>query len=198
MARAVYARKTFILLDDVFSGLDAETEDQVFNRLFGGEGLLRRMGTTVLLATHAVHRLPFSDHIIALDSFGHVIEQGHFEQLKTSGGYVEKITTKLRDSDDTSEKKPQEAAKLDTSAFKATADEHDAHAEELNRQSGDFSVYKYYFASMRWRHVLMFFVFVVLVGVTTKMPEILLTYCKGKLFSSFSAIDEFYAPKNHD
>ncbi|KIM99556.1 hypothetical protein OIDMADRAFT_125496 [Oidiodendron maius Zn] len=192
LARAVYARKTFILLDDVFSGLDAETEDQVFNRLFGGEGLLRRMGTTVLLATHAVHRLPFSDHIIALDSFGHVIEQGHFEQLKTSGGYVENITTKLRDSDDSSEKKPQEAAKLDTSAFKATADEHDAHAEELNRQSGDFSVYKYYFASMRWRHVLMFFVFAVLVGVTTKMPEILLTYWTSAVAIRGNVVNGFY------
>lgn len=61
LARAVYARKELVILDDVFSGLDAETEEQVFNRLFGAAGLFRQMNTAVLLVTHAVHRLPYSD-----------------------------------------------------------------------------------------------------------------------------------------
>lgn len=178
LARAVYARKEFIILDDIFSGLDAETEDQVFSRLFGGEGLFRKMGTTVLLTTHAVHRLPFSDTIIALDSSGHVLEQGHFEQLKTSGGYVEDLTNNLRASDDSPRKEQPEAKALDTSAFKAVADEHDAHAEELNRQSGDFAIYKYYFASIGLTHTMIFFTFVILYGVTSKLPEFVLTYCK--------------------
>lgn len=182
LARALYARKDFVILDDAFSGLDAETEDQVFKRLFSAEGLFRKMGTTVLLATHAVHRLAVSDHIIALDSSGHVTEQGHFEQLKTAGGYVEDITSKLRASNDSPAKQQQEAAKLDISAFKAGADEQLAQSEELNRQSGDFSVYKHYFASIGWRLTLIFFVFVVVSGVTSKLPEFVLTYCKSNSF----------------
>ena len=180
LARAVYARKDFIILDDVFSGLDAETEDQVFNRLFGAEGLFRQMGTTVLLVTHAVHRLPFSDHIVALDASGHVAEQGNFDQLKTAGGYVETITTKLKASDNSSLKEELEVAKLDASAFKAGPDELDARTEELNRQSGDFSVYKYFFASIGWKHTLIFYLLVALFGVTIKMPEFMLTYCRCK------------------
>jgi ABC-type nitrate/sulfonate/bicarbonate transport system ATPase subunit len=53
IARAVYSRKCVVVLDDVFSGMDATTEHLVFNRLFGSEGLLRRNRTTVIIATHA-------------------------------------------------------------------------------------------------------------------------------------------------
>lgn len=47
LARAVYARKSVILLDDILSGLDAETEEHIFKSLFARKGLFRRMGTTV-------------------------------------------------------------------------------------------------------------------------------------------------------
>ena len=33
--------------------MDAATEDLVFNRLLGPEGLLRKNGNTVIIATHA-------------------------------------------------------------------------------------------------------------------------------------------------
>lgn len=50
IARAVYARKEFTILDDVFNGLDPATEVRVFNNLFGTDGLLRRGDQTVVLA----------------------------------------------------------------------------------------------------------------------------------------------------
>jgi ABC-type multidrug transport system fused ATPase/permease subunit len=53
IARAVYSRKSVVVLDDVFSGMDATTEHLVFNRLLGPEGLLRMNQTTVIIATHA-------------------------------------------------------------------------------------------------------------------------------------------------
>ena len=53
IARAVYSKKSIIILDDVFSGMDATTEHFVFNRLLGSEGLLRIGGATVIIATHA-------------------------------------------------------------------------------------------------------------------------------------------------
>lgn len=51
LARAVYSRKEFIILDDVFSGLDSKTEDEVFHNLFGQGGLLKRVHATVLMAS---------------------------------------------------------------------------------------------------------------------------------------------------
>jgi ABC-type transport system involved in cytochrome bd biosynthesis fused ATPase/permease subunit len=53
IARAVYSKKSMVILDDVFSGMDAATEHLVFNRLLGSEGLLRNNGATVIIATHA-------------------------------------------------------------------------------------------------------------------------------------------------
>lgn len=53
MARAVYARKQIAIFDDVLSGLDAGTEELVFNNLFGQSGLLRETNTMAILVTHA-------------------------------------------------------------------------------------------------------------------------------------------------
>lgn len=51
LARAVYSRGELVLLDDVLSGLDSKTENAVFHSLLGREGLLRRAGMTILLAS---------------------------------------------------------------------------------------------------------------------------------------------------
>jgi ATP-binding cassette, subfamily C (CFTR/MRP), member 1 len=53
LARAVYSKKPVLLLDDVMSGLDADTENIVFHRLLGRNGLLRQYGITVIAASSA-------------------------------------------------------------------------------------------------------------------------------------------------
>ena len=53
LARAVYARKQILILDDILSALDSATAEKVFSRTFGARGLLRKIGATVILATHA-------------------------------------------------------------------------------------------------------------------------------------------------
>jgi ATP-binding cassette, subfamily C (CFTR/MRP), member 1 len=40
-----------IILDDVLSGLDADTENRVFHSLLGRHGLLRKQCTTVLMTS---------------------------------------------------------------------------------------------------------------------------------------------------
>lgn len=42
-----------IILDDIFSALDHTTGMEMFRRLLGSDGLLRRSGATVVLATHS-------------------------------------------------------------------------------------------------------------------------------------------------
>jgi ABC-type uncharacterized transport system ATPase subunit len=41
-----------MLLDDVLSGLDVEMTQTISSRLFGPTGLLRKLATTVVFATH--------------------------------------------------------------------------------------------------------------------------------------------------
>lgn len=40
-----------VILDDVLSGLDADTENRVFHNLLGRDGLLRKQCTTVLITS---------------------------------------------------------------------------------------------------------------------------------------------------
>ncbi|MCJ1383039.1 hypothetical protein MMC17_006152 [Xylographa soralifera] len=101
MARAIYAKKDLVIFDDVFSGLDAETEEQVFGRLLGSQGLLWRLGASVLLATHAVHRLSYADHIIAMNESGWIAEQGSLQQLRVAGRYLQSLATKHKEEDRT-------------------------------------------------------------------------------------------------
>ena len=53
LARALYARAKIVILDDVLSALDTNTTDTVMKRLFGISGLFKRIGSTVVLVTHA-------------------------------------------------------------------------------------------------------------------------------------------------
>lgn len=53
LARAVYAQPELLLLDDIVSGLDLRTMEQITHRLLGPGGYLRRQQITVVLATHA-------------------------------------------------------------------------------------------------------------------------------------------------
>ncbi|KAL3421008.1 hypothetical protein PVAG01_07453 [Phlyctema vagabunda] len=87
LARAVYARKSVVLLDDVLSGLDRHTERSVFDGLFGVDGLFRTSlpDTTVVLATHAVRHLKFADHVIAMHPGGNGVDQGTLSELNDRG-----------------------------------------------------------------------------------------------------------------
>ena len=51
LARAVYARRKIVIMDDVLGGLDNTTEHHVFHSLLGHDGLLRQMNTTVVIVS---------------------------------------------------------------------------------------------------------------------------------------------------
>lgn len=53
LARALYSRYEIVILDDVLSALDAKTKTLVVDRLFGRDGLFRKLRTTVILVTHS-------------------------------------------------------------------------------------------------------------------------------------------------
>ncbi|KAJ6470710.1 hypothetical protein DFH09DRAFT_1477440 [Mycena vulgaris] len=82
IARAVYARADLILLDDVFSALDGETEAHVFRSLFGPDGMLK--GKTTVLVTYAVRHLPSADKVIVMDA-GKITHFGSFEEVHDAG-----------------------------------------------------------------------------------------------------------------
>ena len=170
LARAVYCRRNVLMLDDVFSGLDADTEEHIFTLLFGPNGVLRKLGTTVILGTHAVHRLSYSDHVAVIKD-GAIIEQGTFEFLQTAGGYVQNLATKTksikRDRPASVEKKLIQKPRNQTLT---------AAAEELARRTGDWSVYKYYGQAAGITAIFSFMAFCIIFVVALKSPELLVKY----------------------
>ena len=175
LARALYLHSDLLVLDDIFSGLDADTEEQVFRLVFGPDGLLRRRRSTVVLCTHSIRHLPAADYIIALGD-NTILEQGSFDELMSHSGYVQSLGLKASsDSDASSEKStlkksvPETKQQLlhtrtNTSSLATDADG--------SRQVGDKTVYKHYFKSMGLLLAASFFVFGLMYGFFTNFPTI--------------------------
>jgi ATP-binding cassette, subfamily C (CFTR/MRP), member 1 len=156
-------------LDDCFSGLDATTEDRIFHRLLGRNGLLRKSGTTVILVTHAAHRLSFADNILVLGAGGQIAEQGTFGYLMQHGTYVPGLAAKHKtEYEDQAVDKP--LAVVDSYRNPAEDDEIARAAEDVNRQVGDWSTYLYYIRSCGLGNTICFLGGVVGFGVFMKMP----------------------------
>lgn len=143
IARAVYARKGVAIFDDVFSGLDATTEKRVFERLFSPRGLLRKLQTTVILATHAVKLLPSADHIIVLGSNGTVVEHGSFARLNTNNGYVSSFSLQSDEVQSHQEEKVESSMDQNSNHIVPLEESID----DDNRQTGDMRIYKYYLSA---------------------------------------------------
>ena len=126
---------------------------------------------------------------------GRIAEQGSFEKLKDSGGYVQGLASKLKGEDDSS----SEEDDADTwpliklvPTFPVDQEEFNAQTEELNRQTGDFQVYKYYFASIGWKMNTVFIAFVVLYGIAGKLTEFVVTYWTDAVAKRGNEVNGFY------
>ena len=84
LARAVYAEKDIILMDDPISALDANVKKKIFKNVFTGQ----LQNKTRVLVTHAVDFLHMVDSIILLKD-GEVVVQGRYEDIKENPYLIE-------------------------------------------------------------------------------------------------------------
>jgi ATP-binding cassette, subfamily C (CFTR/MRP), member 1 len=199
LARAVYTRKDVILLDDTFSGLDADTEDRIFTRLFSRQGLFRKLGSTALLVTHAVHRLSYADHIIAMAADGSIAEQGSLEQLQASGGYVSMLETRYKA--EKTEENVQRTDDIPSGLTKAKKEDQIAQEEgteldiaqqDLTRHGGDLSLYSYYLSSVHWASTVLWVSCFVMYGVAGKLGAFVVNYWTDASSTHGNSVNGFY------
>ncbi|KAK6085810.1 ABC multidrug transporter [Seiridium cupressi] len=149
LARAIYTRPEIAIFDDMLSGLDNHTANNVCKRLFGiKDGILRKWGTTVILATQSAIPLSMADQIMTLGKEGTVIELGSFAELTRREGYVSSIYQSSQrvigdggTFDDPKDDEPINAPKNGLLARKPGP-------ADKRRQLGDNTVYLFYFSAL--------------------------------------------------
>ncbi|KAG6028095.1 hypothetical protein E4U19_001674 [Claviceps sp. Clav32 group G5] len=139
LARALYSRKSLIVLDDVLTGLDRATEASVLETVFGCGGIIKTIQSTVVLATNTAGHLRFADHIIVLNQDGVVAEQGTFDEVSKSGGYLQHLA-----NIPTSTTSRHEAPELSGDVYRELGLENEAEEQVSGRQTSDLQIYSYY------------------------------------------------------
>ncbi|TDZ71708.1 ABC transporter atnG [Colletotrichum trifolii] len=166
LARAVYSRQKIVVLDDVFSGMDAHTATRVSTRLLGSDGLLRRQHAAVIIATHSHGLMAVADFIVCLGE-GRIQEFGKPAVLVRGQGYTSRLGLKL--SSDGMLEKGQEAddSTTPTEQTATPADGDDNHQEQkthtdIRRKNGEKAAYEYYLKNAGWKAVTLYSVSVVM------------------------------------
>ncbi|KAH7370165.1 putative ABC multidrug transporter [Rhexocercosporidium sp. MPI-PUGE-AT-0058] len=197
LARALYLQTDLLILDDIFSGLDADTENQIFRQVFGPDGLLKRRLSTVVLCTHSIRHLPSADHIVALGG-GFIVEQGTFDELMTHQGYVKSLAFRGPSNSDLSSEEmaannsmPKSEPKLLRALAAVSSIGPDSNP---SRQLGDRTVYMHYFKSAGLLLAVSSLLCAALFGFCMSFPTIWLKYWSDNAYSKHPAHSyAFYA-----
>ncbi|KAJ5085777.1 P-loop containing nucleoside triphosphate hydrolase protein [Penicillium argentinense] len=172
LARALYSRQSVLILDDVLTGLDRETEKSVLEEVFAPNGLVKEFRHTMILATNSTHHLPYSDFIVSLSEDGHIVEQGSYDELVSAKGYVSSLSS--TSSTVTTKRAPDVV--LDDETLQELKLPDDEKVDDTSRQTGDFSVYLYYFQNIGWPLLLLHVACSVLFLAGLKFPQIWLQW----------------------
>ncbi|KAK6063577.1 Multidrug resistance-associated protein 1-like protein 2 [Seiridium cupressi] len=155
LARALYARKPIAVLDDVLSGLDAATHDIVTTRVFGADGLIRKLGMAAILATHSVSLCAIADQTIILNDQGQIIQQSSSENMASLAPQL------AGDDGSTASSGNSPPPKISAGETQGSSTKRDD-----KRQVGDLSIYLYYFSSLGWLSFALFVAALAIVAVS--------------------------------
>ncbi len=205
MARALYLTSDVLIFDDILSGLDVDTDEHVFQKVFGPRGIIRSRNATAILCTHSVRHLPSADHIIALGSDGSLVEQGTFGELLANEKYVHGLGIKVSSSPSASIT-PITPDPLDGLAASITEEEKlpflprarsaasdtSNSVEDTSRQVGDTAVYGHYAKAIGWPIFSVFILFAITTGFLMNFPQIWLTYWSADLASPHRVHSDAY------
>ncbi len=147
VARALYAKSEIYVFDDALSGLDANTEDHVFGKVFGPEGLLRRCNATVVMSSSSVKHLPSANHIIVLGAEGKTLEEGSCQSLFVNQEQLYGLNMEPAEAQEL-EIETKRSTKKQESGSLLDASKPNPELDNRARRIGDIAVYRYYFASL--------------------------------------------------
>ena len=155
-------------------------------RLLGASGLFRKLGTTVVLATHSskltfldfkifeassnvrkVKNFHLADQIAVLGDEGKIAQLGTYDMLRSQEGYIGSLLETTQTSKDTENLVVKEPRK------KLSKPTRDSKSLEKTGKTGDLNVYKYWFRSV-------------------SLPSVFSFIGSAALFSFFRSICQFW------
>jgi len=138
LARACYANKDTVLLDDVLSAVDAHVGNHLMQNVLLDKGML--VGRTRILVTHQTQWLPFADQVV-------LVEDG---KVKGTGTYAELRQQELLDAVGEVEDHDggaEEEGKVED-AISTEEDTHDLNREQQERGQVSLRVWLIYARSL--------------------------------------------------
>ncbi|KZL80509.1 abc transporter [Colletotrichum incanum] len=160
IARALYGQYDLLVFDDVLSALDADTQQHVFHRIFGLNGMLKARTANAVLCTNSTRYLQSADHIIALAADGTIAGKGSFDRIMPAV------------------KKP--------STVYSTASEDRQNTKDATRIMGDAAVFGFYCRNIGTLLMLTFAGFGIIFGFFYNFPTIWLKYWSEDVSSTNS------------
>ncbi|KAK3192091.1 hypothetical protein K4F52_001718 [Lecanicillium sp. MT-2017a] len=136
LARALLADCDVIVLDDIFSALDGETESSIYKTLFGAGGALEQRKATVILVSNSTQFFSTADHVVVLGDGG-VIDQGPWKDIKMKAASVAKFSAG-------STTKDKALVSANSNRLNTQLRIKDEAEMDLTRQTGDSALYGYY------------------------------------------------------
>ncbi|KAH7024619.1 uncharacterized protein B0I36DRAFT_366548 [Microdochium trichocladiopsis] len=207
LARALYHSLSgrdgeggLVILDDVFTGLDGNTQNLICDRVFGRQsGLLRRRPglTVVLCSTQAVKFRHFANRLVYLDSDGTIARQEAPEEAMEMSGR-DKASLAISPAapastspsilgQRTSESSPPNKNVLSLPSKSTPPATLSASESPSSRPLTDRAVYKHYFSSIGILPIAVYVILVASVGFTTNFPTVWLQFLVTDLSSSTPA-----------
>ncbi|KZP25984.1 hypothetical protein FIBSPDRAFT_918282 [Athelia psychrophila] len=128
LARAVYARTKYVLLDDPLSAVDSQTSRFLFEKLLQGPLLAHR---TVILVTHHVELVLPGTHYLVRMLDGRIDTQGTVEELRSQG-----VLDDIAHDEAVEVLKEEEAVAVDAAVDAAADLDGEAEAEAEAKPAG--------------------------------------------------------------
>ncbi|KAH6666235.1 putative ATP-binding cassette transporter, partial [Halenospora varia] len=158
LARTIAFRPSIILLDNVFSAIDRTSEKHIIKCLFGPQGILRQLGTTVIEIVRDESSATRADRIFKIDETGEfrLCDPKDFPQLRKEDDNATTQATGPEDSLATNGKI--------TKVFKS--------GDEDTASLSDKAVYQTYFSAIGQANMLIFFILGAVFAFTMKFPNV--------------------------
>ncbi|KAJ6452441.1 hypothetical protein C8R45DRAFT_1040659 [Mycena sanguinolenta] len=169
LARAVYVRSKFVLLDDPLSAVDSHTARLLFDKLLRGPLLAHR---TVILVTHHVDLVLSGAHYLVRMLDGRIDTQGTVEDLRAQGLLDDIRLDAAAESKSDESEAPLAETGLDDPETAAAAKKPRKLVKDEHRAIGGvkWSIYRAYLkASSYW--IWAFLLFAVLIGQVLSVGE---------------------------